>query len=242
MELSIASELGQPDASRPKAPYTLLLSRGSFLHPPALEKLLAAATAANLDILGCAADIILPTSKTNTHLFEPLGGCIEAGVFANVFGCGCVLVRSDLLPQKPSELWQCLDQTMIWPFLAEHVAAGRQCDALPERLFTLRASEHTFAQGDKNYQAHFEVLQACSHNLPDWVNRVLVASVASDQNVARLYGRIAQLEGERQVVNQYNVGTVLFKVNRERRRIKNQIKGLARRLGVGARGASSNSG
>jgi hypothetical protein len=179
---------------------------------------------------------------TPSHLFEPLGGCLEAGDFANVFGCGCVLVRSDLLSQKTSELWQCLDQTMIWPFLAKHVAAGRSCDALPETLFTLRADERTFAQGDGNYKAHFEVLQACSHNLPDWVNRVLVASVASDQTVARIYGRIAQLESERQAVNQYNVGTVLFKVNRERRRIKNQIKGLARRLGVGARGSSSNSG
>jgi len=55
-------------------------------------------------------------------------------------------------------------------------------------------------------------------------------SVAADQNTALLQYRVAQLERERQTISNYSLGTIMFKMNRERRRVKNKIKALARRL------------
>ncbi|OLE66980.1 MAG: hypothetical protein AUI36_07015 [Cyanobacteria bacterium 13_1_40CM_2_61_4] len=151
-------------------------------------------------------------------------------MFGNVFGCGGALVRSALVPRTGGELLAVLGQNTIWGFIVKQIVAGKQCEALAEPSFLLLADKGTFLDGNGKYCSHFEALQSYSQALPDWVNRVLLLAVGAEQSVGRLQYQVGQLEAENIQLARWSVRQALFKMNRERRRIKNQIKSLARRL------------
>ena len=167
------------------AKYLIFLSAGSVPRSDLFEKFVIAAERTGVDALTCCLEVQLPGQAT-LHSYEPLGACLEAGIYWNVFGCGGVMLRNDPpLRLTTTELTQVLSPKESWAFLAHWTLSGRSLDTLPEHLITLATDRSAFASGNANYQTHMAVLNEYAQTMPPWGKWLLQHAAVSDQAFTR---------------------------------------------------------
>jgi glycosyltransferase involved in cell wall biosynthesis len=155
--------------------------------PQWLERMVAAIHFRGLDALTCCAEI--PTEGDpgpSLHLHEALGACIEVGVYANMFGLECILMKAAVAPTNATGVCQVLSQDGVWTFVADLLLSGKQCDAHPDVLVRVTPPLDAMIFGNPNYSVHAEVLQHFAHGFPDWVGRLLTNAVGSVTNISIL--------------------------------------------------------
>jgi len=188
-----------------------------------------------LDVLTCWAEVQPSGADTAgpTQTYEPLGPCLEAGLYCNLFGSGALIMKTAILSWNGFELSRFLDARHSWAALSDLIQRGARCDTLPETLVTLPVDSGTFAAGESVYADHMEVLASYVRTLPDWVSRVLVHSVGAEHRIESLQARIFEIEKEKERLEscaKYSPLTTALKVKRETKRILRQIKALSPRI------------
>jgi Glycosyl transferases group 1 len=204
-----------PMASAVGATYAVFLSSGVLPGKWMLERLVEGMAVSGLDVLTCWAEVQPSGADTAgpTQTYQPLGPCLEAGLYCNLFGCGALIMNTAVLSWNGFEL--------------------SRCDTLPETLVTLPVDSGTFAAGESVYADHMEVLASYVRTLPDWVSRVLVHSVGAEHRIESLQARIFAIEQEKERLEscaKYSPITTALKVKRETKRILRQIKALSPRI------------
>jgi hypothetical protein len=200
----------------------------------------------SLDALTCCAEVSTGgDAATPLHSHEALGACLEAGVYANMFGLGCVVVRASVAPETGAGICHVLSRQGLWAFVADLVLSGKRCDAHPELLVRVKAALATMTFGSPNYAVHAEVLQRYARDRPEWIGRLLTNAVGSEINVVKVSAELRRVTADfRKVIAELqeakkrlkaaeatpSIHRIISKVGRETARVFRQIQGLGGRF------------
>ncbi len=187
--------------------YALFITNGSVPKPELLERLILSLGRANLEAVTCCGEMV----KEGADLcfsYEPLGACVEGGLFGNVFGTGALLLRTGgevgLWP-APERL---LSPAGMWAFLAEISQNGRKWDVLPDKLVTLKGG--VLQDADLDYGEAVELIESYCRTSPIWLRYLMLHTIAL----------------ERSRVQQAQRASISLKLKRETRRILKPCQSL----------------
>jgi glycosyltransferase involved in cell wall biosynthesis len=202
--------------------FCLFISAGCFPKPEMLERLVQSLSVSGLEALTCCAETVSHDGEQPAFVYEPLGACLEGGIFSNLFGAGCVLLRTGAdVPTWPSP-GRLLQSAGIWAFLAEISVAGRDWDVLPEILLRLEGDKAGLLGTALDYGSYIDLLESYCRNSPMWLRYLLLNAVASARgNTGPSWQRHTQ-------AHESEPKPILFKIKRETRRILNQCRSLYR--------------
>ncbi len=215
--------------------------------PQWLERMVTAIHFQGLDALTCCTEVATDVDFTPPlSVHEALGACLEAGVYANMFGLGCVVMKAGVAPTTPGGFSQLFSREGLWAFLADLVLSGKRCDAHPEVLAHVTSTDFAMTFGRPNYAAHAEVLRHFARDCPAWIGRLLNNAVGSEITVGAItaeYRRAAadiqrllaevQMARKRQKEAEAtpSIRRIASKLNREASRLFKQIKNLGKKNG-----------
>jgi hypothetical protein len=212
---------GELNGSAPQ--HAIFLLGASFTNPNAIQKLSHALACSNLDALSCWAQITDEQRPLHSFIYEPLGSFLEGGMFSNLFGTGCVILKLD--PQRPDPLpiERLLRPEGLWSYLAEVAVRGEQLDVLPEVLISLPRSEAVLSCSDLNYKSQMEVLRGYGKNFSTWFHHFLVDTVTTQGPRLRAEQYHFHMANEMRALNTWAPKRILYKIKREARRLLNQL-------------------
>ncbi len=219
-KVSQVSAFGHEDALAGND-YLVVLTSGCVPKASAIETLVSAMEFSGADALSCCAEIHPEGNQQAGWTYEPLGACLEGGLFVNLFGSGCVIIKRSVL-QKAAELPNLLAPQELWKCLARLAVAKRSIDVVPELLASGWSREFEAAVTSLDYARHMEIIESYTPDSPRWLRYLLVNAVAAER-------RIGALEHELSLREKMNPGRIAYKIKRETKRLVKQCKGLLRR-------------
>ncbi|HWW02249.1 MAG TPA: glycosyltransferase family 4 protein [Candidatus Acidoferrum sp.] len=191
--------------------YIAYWTRSCYAEREMLACLVAAMEHSGLEALTCCGKVGNENGADSCYLYEPLGPCLEGGIFNNLFGAGCLILKLDSARDEPRPERLVRPEGM-WAYLAEISIAGRAWDVCPDTLMELAGTDISVCPGALDYSKQMEVLERYSRDAPMWLRYLLVNAVAAERNL-----RSARPK------------PVLFKVQREIGRLLKQCRSLFRR-------------
>lgn len=236
IELDTASS---PVAIAEGVDFVAFLGSNCVPKPQWLERMVTAIHFQGLDALTCCSEISTDGDAASPpDLHEALGASIEAGLYANMFGLGCILMKAAVAQETGAGFRQLLSPQGLWEFVADLVLSGKRCDAHPEPLVRVSTTVEAMTFGSPNYAVHAEVLQRYAKGFPVWIRRLLTNAVASEINVEELTAESRTLgvdlllakKRQKDAERTPSIGRFISKVGREARRIFKQLRGLGDRF------------
>ena len=191
--------------------YIVFWTRNCWAGPEMLAQLVAAMEHSDLEALTCCAKVSNQENSDSPFFHEPLGPCLEAGIFGNVFGTGCLILRAGPAKDIPSPQ-QLTRPEGLWAYLAELSIAGRAWDVCPDVLLELGETDISVCPSALDYAQHMQVLERYFRQFPVWFRYLLVNAVATQRNLLNAKPK-----------------PVLFKLRRETARVLKQCRALFRR-------------
>jgi hypothetical protein len=185
-----------------------------------------------LDALACCAEVAAEPNTQAAFVYEPLGPCLEGGILSNLFGAGCLILRTDRFPLDAPLVRRLLDPAGLWSFLVEISLAGRNWDVSPDIQISLEPQATSFSYADTDYSSHVEVLQRYGQGYPLWLRYALLNTVGSEHNLLALQNQLSRKEEEIRAISKLNPGKIIYKVKREATRFLNQCRALLKRGGA----------
>jgi hypothetical protein len=162
-----------------------------------LAQLVAAMQHSGLEALTCCGKVRSQADPDSCFLYEPLGPCVEGGIFGNVFGAGCFILKVDPAKDLPPQE-RLVRPEGLWAYLAEISIAGRAWDVCPDVLMELAASDISVCPGALDYSKQMEVLDSYCRHVPMWWRYLLVNAVATERKLlsARPKSFLSKLQRE----------------------------------------------
>jgi hypothetical protein len=159
----------------------------------------------------------------HSFVYEPLGSFLEGGMFSNLFGTGCTILKVD--PQRPAQLpiERLLRPVGLWSYLAEAAVRGEQWDVLPKVLISLPRSEAVLSCSHLDYNGQMEVLRGYGKNFSMWFHHFLVDAVTAQAPRLRAEQNHFYLSNEMRALSSWAPKRILYKIKRETRRFLNQL-------------------
>ncbi|NWF59127.1 MAG: glycosyltransferase [Fischerella sp.] len=168
-------------ASKSSGDYLVFMDADNAAEPQMLEKMVKGILSSKVDCLTCyfrAFDSeISPFAKVYAYSYAPLGGCIEAGAYENIFGDANFIIKREAFFNIGGFKEDRDTSYEDWEFLARLTISGYTLDVIPDFLFLYRHTEDGFSRTTSTYKNHHRVLRAYIENAPFWTRRLLVNSV-----------------------------------------------------------------
>ena len=204
---NVTSTAAKTDVNGSAPDCAIFLLGASFTNPDAIEKLARALAYSKLDGLACWAQITDEQNSLHSFVYEPLGSFLEGGMFSNLFGTGCVILKLDPQRANPLPIDRLLRPEGLWGYVAEAAVRGEQWDVLPEILISLPGSEAVLSCSNLDYNGQMEVLRGYGKNFPSWFYHFL------------------HLANEMRALSSWAPRRILYKIKREAQRLLTQLTG-----------------
>jgi len=168
-------------ASKSTGEYIVFMDADNAAEPDMIQKMVKGITISNCDCLTCyfrAVDESLSIfSRVYAYAYCPVGACVEAGVYENVFGDANFIIKKDSFfsiggfKEDRDTSWE------DWEFLARLTIAGYKLDVIPDFLFLYRYTPKGFSRVTSHYKNHNRVLRAYFENMSFWNRRLILSSI-----------------------------------------------------------------
>jgi O-antigen biosynthesis protein len=141
-----------------------------------VETMVAAMRVTEADCLTCYFEGFRESSlggRKPIYRYLPTGGCLEAGVFKNVFGdANCIIDREAFLAVGgfSTERGVSFED---WDFFARLCLRGRKLDTIPKIIHHYRHTEEGFSRRTSKYLNHRRIISAYSSQMSPWMIAML---------------------------------------------------------------------
>jgi hypothetical protein len=202
------------------------LGPGCLPEPPLLEKLVHSMAVSGADVLTCCATMTGKGKGAPAFAYQPLGRCLESGIFVNLYGAGCLLLKAKLVPQALGELRRLLDPQRVWGALAELGLKGRDCDVVPEFRVRLPARIYPLTVVNMDYDTRTEMLRLHNSRADFWLAGLLDHIMGAERRTMLLEQELEERRRQIKAMNRWAPGVIVYKVQRETKRLVKQCRGL----------------
>jgi glycosyltransferase involved in cell wall biosynthesis len=168
-------------ASKSNGDYLVFVDSDNVAEPQMLEKMVIGILNSKADCLTCyfrAFDsYISPFAKLYAYSYVPIGECIEAGAYENIFGDANFIINRNTFFNLGGFKEDRDTSYEDWEFLARLTISGYTLDVIPDFLFLYRHTEGGFSRITSSYKNHHRVLRAYFENIPLWNQRLIINSI-----------------------------------------------------------------
>lgn len=167
-------------ASQAKTDYIVFMDADNEAKPEMVEKMARSMSYSSADCLTCYMEGFEENADTANrkvvYEYFPTGGCIDAGLFMNVFGDANFIAKRSVFNQLDGFTTDRTASFEDWEFLARLLLKGYSLDVIPETLFSYRHTEHGFSRTTSAYLNHRRVMDTYTAHLPAWADGIVRAS------------------------------------------------------------------
>lgn len=188
--------------------YIVFLDADNIASADMVETMVTAMRFTEADCLTCYFEGFRESTddgRKPVYRYLPTGGCLEAGVFLNIFGdANCIIEKEAFLSVGGFSTERSLSYE-DWDFFARLCLSGRKLDTIPEIIHFYRHTGDGFSRRTSKYLNHQRILSTYTSQMSPWMKSMLEGlyatvipganeEVGPEAQIARQAQRIKDIE------------------------------------------------
>lgn len=167
-------------ASLSETDFLIFMDADNVAEPDMIERFVEALRNTSVDCMSCYA-LRFRESPVDDRIdilgsYTPVGPCIEAGLYVNVYGDANFVVAKSVFDSLGGFSTDRRSSFEDWEFLAHLTLKGFKLDVIPYPLFLYRVTPGGFSRNTSAYLNFRRILDRYIKTLPSWTAKMLEAS------------------------------------------------------------------